>query len=202
MVGIGRICWLDHKEMATKSQQAFSWSRLILRQYLRNPPQSPNPYFSRKLSTFNFFPRNPSSKCYFFLPRASYSTDSYGWSPEDERQWQKETEELLRSGPDGQDDEDEDYMGVGPLIEKLEKANLKEDLDWDALEEEPTDSDSEDEDDERFSPEAQNKSFNLFQRKFKRHEELLHNLTDAGNFPWVLLMPCFHMPKYNFVLWY
>lgn len=75
-------------------------------------------------------------------------------------------------------EDEEDYMGVGPLIEKLEKEKLKITADLN-LYEEPTDSDS-DEDDERFSRDAVNKRFQLFEKKFKRHEELLHGFADAG----------------------
>lgn len=46
--------------------------------------------------------------------------------------------------------------------------------------EEPTDSDS-DADDERFSPDAVKKRVEVFEKKFKRHEELLNNFVEAGN---------------------
>ncbi|KAM2031305.1 hypothetical protein COP2_043534 [Malus domestica] len=68
-------------------------------------------------------------------------------------------------------------MGVMPLIEKLEQEKLKDIGDLN-LYEEPTDSDS-DEDDERFTPDAVKKRFDEFQRKFTRHEELLNNFIEA-----------------------
>nr|CAD1835970.1 unnamed protein product [Ananas comosus var. bracteatus] len=69
-------------------------------------------------------------------------------------------------------------MGVGPLIEKLEKKRAREadsafDMFW-----EPTDSDS-DEDDERFSPDEIKKRLDEFDRKCKRHSELLKNFAEA-----------------------
>ncbi|KAL6002128.1 hypothetical protein ACLOJK_037576 [Asimina triloba] len=77
------------------------------------------------------------------------------------------------------DEDDEDYMGVGPLIEKLEKKKIKDaEVDYDYGFEEPTDSDSE-EDDERFSEEAIQKQSDEFDRKFKKHEELLKNFVDS-----------------------
>uniref|UniRef100_A0A5B7C1C9 S5 DRBM domain-containing protein n=1 Tax=Davidia involucrata TaxID=16924 RepID=A0A5B7C1C9_DAVIN len=97
-----------------------------------------------------------------------------------EREKQKEREERKRAGLDAADidaEDEEDYMGVGPLIEKLEKEKLKDtggDLN---SYEEPTDSESED--DERFTPEAIQKRTDEFEKKFKRHEELLKNFAEA-----------------------
>lgn len=98
-----------------------------------------------------------------------------------EREKEREREARKRQGLDTKDidqEDEEDYMGVGPLIEKLEKERLKDTGDLN-LYEEPTDSDS-DEDDERFSRDAVNKKFQVFQKKFKRHKELLQNFTEAG----------------------
>ena len=74
-------------------------------------------------------------------------------------------------------EEEEDYIGVGPLIEKLEKKKVK-DLDnidqfW-----EPTDSESDD--DERFTPDEVKKRADEFEKKCKRHAELLKNFAEAG----------------------
>ncbi|CAN4126668.1 unnamed protein product [Withania somnifera] len=91
----------------------------------------------------------------------------------------KEREERIKKGLDTADidaEEHEDFMGVGPLIEKLEKKKLKEEKF--SFFDEPTDSDSED-DDERWTPDAINKRWDVFEKKFKRHEELLKNFTDA-----------------------
>ena len=98
-----------------------------------------------------------------------------------EKEKQREREQRRRAGLDTKDidDEDrEDYMGVGPLIEKLEKEKLKDTGNLNAYEE-PSDSDS-DEEDERFSSESLKKRFDEFERKFKRHEELLKNFTETG----------------------
>ncbi|XP_052195964.1 uncharacterized protein LOC127803613 [Diospyros lotus] len=97
-----------------------------------------------------------------------------------EREKQKEREERRRAGLDVaviDAEDEEDYMGVGPLIEKLEKQNLKDSGHDLNMYEEATDSDSED--DERFSPDAIQKGAELFEKKFKRHEELLKNFTEA-----------------------
>ncbi|KAK7311800.1 hypothetical protein RJT34_10165 [Clitoria ternatea] len=64
-------------------------------------------------------------------------------------------------------------MGVGPLIAKLEKERLKESPELNRYEE-PTDSESEDEDREDIQ-----KRFQDFERKFERHQDLLKNFTDA-----------------------
>ncbi|PRQ44762.1 putative ribosomal protein S5 [Rosa chinensis] len=69
-------------------------------------------------------------------------------------------------------------MRVTPLIEKLEKEKLETTGDLNSYEE-PTDSDSDD-DDERVSPDAIKKRVDEFQRKFTRHEELLKNFTQAA----------------------
>lgn len=116
-----------------------------------------------------------------------------------EREKQREREQRKRAGLDTKDidrEDEEDYMGVMPLIEKLEKEKLKDTGDLN-LYEEPTDSDS-DEDDERFTPDAVKKRFDEFQRKFTRHEELLNNFTEAGNLPISLL---FQLCAF-FFLWY
>lgn len=94
----------------------------------------------------------------------------------------REIEQRKRAGLDVkeiEDENEEDYMGVGPLIEKLEKEKLKDTTELNR-DEEPTDSDS-DEDDERFSPDAVKKRVEVFEKKFKRHEELLNNFVEAGN---------------------
>lgn len=70
-------------------------------------------------------------------------------------------------------------MGVGPLIEKLEKERLKPVVGDLHLREEPSDSDS-DEDDERFGRETLTKGYEVFQKKHERHEELLRHFVDSG----------------------
>lgn len=93
---------------------------------------------------------------------------------------QREREQRLRAGLDTKDldeEDDEDFMGIAPLIEKLEMKKSKVD-DRDLMRyEEPTDSESDD--DERFTPDAINKRAQVFDRKFKRHKELLKNFVEA-----------------------
>ncbi|KAL6586856.1 hypothetical protein OROMI_001844 [Orobanche minor] len=92
----------------------------------------------------------------------------------------REREERINAGLDVHDldrEEEKDYMGVGPLIEKLEKEKLKGDPPDLNRYEEPTDSDSDD--DERFSRDALDKQCDQFEKKFKKHEDLLDKFTKA-----------------------
>ncbi|XP_022148602.1 uncharacterized protein LOC111017222 [Momordica charantia] len=169
--------------MVNKSQ-AFSWSRLILSQVVQNPTKTPL-HITRNISNLRRFPFEEIPK-FSFSGAARYSTASarvvQDLLAEVEKEKQREREQRRRAGLDTKDidDEDqEDYMGVGPLIEKLEKEKLKDTGDLNAYEE-PTDSDS-DEDDERFSPESVKERFDKFERKFKRHEELLKHFTESEN---------------------
>lgn len=75
-------------------------------------------------------------------------------------------------------EEFEDFMGVGPLIDKLEKEKVKDEAKLN-LYEEPSDSDSEGED-ERFTPEAERKLMEVFVKKFERHTDLIENFTSSG----------------------
>lgn len=94
-----------------------------------------------------------------------------------EREKQREREEKRKAGIEvDEEEEEEDYMGVGRLIEKLENKKVK-DLDnidqfW-----EPTDSESDD--DERFSPDEVKKRADEFEKKSKRHAELLKSFAEA-----------------------
>ncbi|KAI3728029.1 hypothetical protein L6452_16655 [Arctium lappa] len=101
-----------------------------------------------------------------------------------EREKQREREqrkkaELGTADIDAEDDED--YMGVGRLIEKLEKENLKHvDPRILNMREEPTDSESE-EDDHRFTYEAIQQRQEILEKKLNRHEELLKNFNQSDN---------------------
>eukprot|EP00262_Sarcandra_glabra_P013379 TRINITY_DN3693_c0_g4_i1.p1 TRINITY_DN3693_c0_g4~~TRINITY_DN3693_c0_g4_i1.p1 ORF type:complete len:514 (+),score=125.08 TRINITY_DN3693_c0_g4_i1:131-1672(+) len=123
-----------------------------------------------------------------------------------EREKQREREQKKRAGEEiGDDNEDEeDYMGVGKLIEKLEKENAKDTGDLNMYEE-PTDSESDD-DDERFSQEAMQKRADEFERKFKRHEELLKNFTEADTlddaFQWMHRIDKFEQKHFRLSLEY
>lgn len=96
-----------------------------------------------------------------------------------EKDKQREREERLRQGLDCKDidDEDqEDYLGIEPFLEKLKKQNLKDDGELNRREE-SSDSDSEldevDWDEER-------KKEDIFNKKFQRHKELLQTLSKSG----------------------
>ena len=102
-----------------------------------------------------------------------------------EREKQREREQRKKAGLGTADidaEDDEDYMGVVPLIETLEKENAKYvDPAILNMREEPTDSES-DEDDHRFTYEAIEKRQEILQKKYKRHDELLKNFTKSGMF--------------------
>ncbi|XP_078427672.1 ribosomal protein S5 family protein [Wolffia australiana] len=95
-----------------------------------------------------------------------------------EREKQRERDVKRRAGNAvDEEEEEEDFMGVGPLIEKWEKRVAKdpgEDPSWEI----PTDSDSED--DERFSPQEVKRRFEEFEKKHSRHKELLHKFAEAA----------------------
>ncbi|XP_022744525.1 uncharacterized protein LOC111295335 [Durio zibethinus] len=139
--------------------------------------------FSRKISTFSHFPTNQAPKSSLSSKKCHFSTAISSRVVEDllaelEREKQRERDDRKRRGLDTKDIDEadqEDYMGVMPLIEKLEKEKLKDTPDLD-LYEEPTDSDS-DEDDETV--EAGEKRLEDFQKKYKRHEELLKHFANA-----------------------
>ncbi|KAK6156443.1 hypothetical protein DH2020_010691 [Rehmannia glutinosa] len=98
-----------------------------------------------------------------------------------QRERMRERGRGIKAGLDVADldaEDEEDYMGVGPLIEKLEKEKMKGDPPNLNRYEEPTDSESDD--DERSSQDAMNKQFDQFEKKFKKHEELLDKFTKAG----------------------
>ncbi|XP_051120141.1 uncharacterized protein LOC127243938 [Andrographis paniculata] len=96
------------------------------------------------------------------------------------RERAREREERIKAGLSTEDldaEEEEDYMGVGPLIEKLEREKAKgEPRDLHRYEE-PTDSESDD--DERNSPAEVNKRMEQFEKKFDKFEQLLDNFANA-----------------------
>ncbi|XP_077227685.1 ribosomal protein S5 family protein [Tasmannia lanceolata] len=174
--------------MSTLTKTKTTWTRFLLTLNPKKPINNPI-IFSRTISNSPpFFPQFH----YIQKPNSNFQTsfrfDRFFSSArtiqellaEVEMEKQREREQRKRAGEDvGEDNEDEeDYMGVGKLIEKLEKEKEKEkdtgDLD---SREEPTDSESED--DERFSPDELKKRRDEFEKKFKRHEELLNNFTEA-----------------------
>ncbi|XWS58680.1 hypothetical protein CRYUN_Cryun08bG0055600 [Craigia yunnanensis] len=148
-------------------------------------PTKPHFSFSRKISIFSHFPTNQTPKSSFSSKKCHFSTAFSSRAAEDllaevEREKQRERDDRKRKGLDTKDideEDQEDYMGVMPLIEKLKKEKLKDNPDLDRYEE-PTDSDSE-EDDEWFPAEAKEKRVEELQKKLKRHEELLKNFAMA-----------------------
>ncbi|KAM0825162.1 hypothetical protein ACQ4PT_069740 [Festuca glaucescens] len=99
-----------------------------------------------------------------------------------ERERKRDQEERKKKGEEVDEEAEaaEDFLGVKPLIEKLERRKAKEaripdDAFW-----EPTDSDS-DEDDERFSADSVRRRADEFDRKCKRQSELLRSFAEAEN---------------------
>lgn len=83
----------------------------------------------------------------------------------------KEKEERIKQGLDTAD-----LDARAAELDKREENLKKESA---AAYEEPTDSDSDDED-ERWGADALRKRWAVFEKKFERHEQLLKNFTNAG----------------------
>ncbi|KAI3858258.1 hypothetical protein MKX03_001059 [Papaver bracteatum] len=168
---------------ASISKSRGTWSRILLKSpSLKNPSTHKN--LCRKIS-------NSSPQIHHFqIPKSNISLSHYRFSSsfapssdrviqklleeaEAEAAKQKEKDEKRKAGLlDDNDDveEEEDYMSVGPMIEKLEKQNAKEKGPL-GQHEEPTDSESEV--DERWEPDAVQKRSDEFEKKCNRHAELL-----------------------------
>ncbi|OMO88811.1 Ribosomal protein S5 [Corchorus capsularis] len=149
---------------------------------LPNDTLKPHSSFSRKISTFSRFPTNRTPKSSLCSKKAHFCTevmsDFEELLDEVESEKKRERDDRQRKGLDTKDideEDEEDYLGIMPLIQKLEKMASKEPEDLP----EPTDSDSSDEDEEMFSAEADEKRIEVFEKKFKRHEELLDEFTEA-----------------------
>ncbi|GAB4830376.1 hypothetical protein Ancab_020013 [Ancistrocladus abbreviatus] len=160
--------------------KATTWlSRLLLNQ-IPKPFKPLFPYPFRQIPNFHF--HSPPFTCnqtrrFSLSPAASSRTiQELLAEVENEKKREREAKRGAGINVDDEEEEEEDYMGIGPLIEKLEKEKLKNTGDPNMYEE-PTDSDSDD--DERFGPEEVKKRRGLFEKKFKRHEELLKNFTEA-----------------------
>ncbi|XP_071922174.1 uncharacterized protein [Coffea arabica] len=149
------------------------WSRLILN-HLRHIT-GPGP---------RLLPARPSSPTIIRLFSTASELEGtlkaiQGILFEVERDKQRERDERKRKGLDTADidaEDEEDFMGVGPLIEKLEKENLRGEAE---MYEEMTESDSDDDDDDRWSMEEVEEQCYDFEEKFERHEQLLKGFTDA-----------------------
>ncbi|XP_073004404.1 uncharacterized protein [Typha latifolia] len=157
------------------------WTRLLSRRptFLQTPSRITPPLLPTTLE----FSLHDS---FGFISSRRFSASAAGISgdrvvqellAEVERERQREREEKKKAGIDvEEEEEEEDYMGVGPLIEKLEKRKAKEienvEQFW-----EPTDSESDD--DERYSPDEVKRRLDEFEKKCKRHGELLKNFAEA-----------------------
>jgi len=96
-----------------------------------------------------------------------------------EKEKQREREERQRQGLDYKDidaEDEEDYLGIEPFIEKLKKQNLKDDGELNRREE-SSDSDSEY---DEIDLDEERKKEDIFNKKFQRHKELLQTLTKSG----------------------
>lgn len=170
--------------------RASSWPRLLLR---RNHLHNPRSYFSRQIYTIDAsaFPRRISVNQTPWIASQTHRFSARTMSPaeadrvvrdllsEVEKEKQREREERQRQGLDFKDiddEDDEDYLGIQPFIERLTKQKLKDDGELNRREE-SSDSDSEldevDWDEER-------KKEDIFNKKFQRHKELLQTLTKSG----------------------
>ncbi|XP_010044836.2 uncharacterized protein LOC104433693 [Eucalyptus grandis] len=165
-------------------QVAISWSSLIFKPGLakRSIHTIPFLYSDTCYSSSRKLPFRHLPRCHFFTSPEAASRAVHELLAEVEKEKQREREARRRAGLDTKDidaEDEEDYMGVGPLIQKLEKEKLKADASADLdMFEEPTDSESDD-DDERSSPNNLKKRFEQFEKKFKRHEELLKNFVES-----------------------
>ncbi|CAN6236803.1 unnamed protein product, partial [Urochloa humidicola] len=176
---------------AARSRAAAAWARLL----------SLRPYY---LAESTALPRHQHLGSRIAPPRRhlAFSASAGGADPEIQRE--RAVNELLaelerdlqrdrqeRRAADGAKEEEpaeeeeekeegkEAYLRVKPLIEKLERkdaAAAADEGNW-----EPTDSDS-DEDDERYTPDAIRRRVDEFERKCKRHGELLQSFAEAETF--------------------
>ncbi|KAI3459104.1 hypothetical protein Pfo_015767 [Paulownia fortunei] len=135
----------------------------------------PNPLFTSQI-TRNYSAKFPDLRGRVAAADRALQDITY----QAQRERMREREERLKAGLDVADldmEDEEDYMGVGPLIDKLDKEKMKGDPPDLNRYEEATDSESDD--DERFSEDAVNKQIDQFEKKFKKHEELLDKFTKA-----------------------
>ncbi|OEL20563.1 hypothetical protein BAE44_0018423 [Dichanthelium oligosanthes] len=169
---------------AARSRAAAAWARLLS---LRPHP----------ITTSTSIPRHHHLGSRIMPPRrhlAFSASAGDDWSQiqseravhellaEVERERQRERQDRpSKDGEQEEEPEEEDYMGVKPLIEKLERRKAKETADVDEGYWEPTDSDS-DEEDERYTPDAIKRRVDEFERKCKRHGELLQSFAEAETF--------------------
>ncbi|XP_057801628.1 uncharacterized protein LOC131016866 [Salvia miltiorrhiza] len=152
---------------------------LLLRRTLcttpRYSPPPPSPIFATQITrnySSNFSDLSPNAR----LAAANRAFDEIEAAAASERR--REREAKIRAGIAVDDEEEEeDYLGVGPLIEKYERQNAKDKPSELNRHEEPTDSDSEPEDEE-----AINMRSDMFQKKFDQFEKFLDKFSKAETF--------------------
>ncbi|XP_062217892.1 uncharacterized protein LOC133918170 [Phragmites australis] len=170
----------DAAMAAARSRAAAAWARLISLRPHHHAGSSPLPHH-HLLGSRIMPPRR----------HLAFSASAGGARSHQQIQSERVVHELLaelererqrdrrKEGKEQEDDgEEEDYLGVKPLIEKLERRKAKEAAAADEGFWEPTDSDS-DEDDERYTPDAIKRRVDEFERKCKRHSELLSSFAEA-----------------------
>ncbi|TVU33716.1 hypothetical protein EJB05_25549 [Eragrostis curvula] len=165
---------------AARSRAAAAWARLIsLRPHASAPLPHHHPHLASRIMPPRrhlAFSAGGADRSYQQIPNERVV---YELLAQLERERQRDREDRRKQGKEEEEEEEEeDYMGVKPLIEKLERRKAKESAAGDEGFLEPTDSDS-DEDDERYTPDAIKKRVDEFDRKCKRHAELLDSFLEA-----------------------
>ncbi|KNA22083.1 hypothetical protein SOVF_037280 [Spinacia oleracea] len=174
------------------SKPPLSWlSRLISSKALTLKPHHQTRHFSllRPISAIPIIkpPHQTRHFCDFLSDDAMEKT-LQNLKKEAEIEKHREREEKRKAGifvDEAIEEEEEDWMGVNPLIERLEKEDAKtygmhDKMKWDPSFEEATDSDSEDDawEDPEFQEET--RKFNLMvERKFKRYQGLLNGFAKS-----------------------
>ncbi|KAL9239666.1 hypothetical protein vseg_013968 [Gypsophila vaccaria] len=188
-----------------KSKQSISWiSNLILgkTKTLKNPkPPNFNPnrfiHNHQNPSKFNYIAPKPTNYftqkrqfCGFTEEEEDRALQELSAAIEREEKIEREAKRkagIEEAADEGEEEEEEDYMGVGPLIAKIEAELAKpysmldklSDLDF---MEEPTDSDSEDDEDEDpVYLEEERRQSDLFDRLCKRHQEFMSSFSASRN---------------------
>lgn len=160
----------------------FAWSRLILKQFRQLSGLRSGYDFAGTHSFFisagvrTIMPRFLNVSAQNLPSRLQSERDIRELLGELEMEKKAARQQRKNLGLDTGDidaEEFEDFMGVGPLIDKLEKEKVKDEANLNMYEER-TDSDSES-DDERFTPEAERKLMEVFVKKFERHTDLIEN---------------------------
>ncbi|KAL1552175.1 hypothetical protein AAHA92_13005 [Salvia divinorum] len=135
-------------------------------------PPPPSSIFATQIT------RNYSSNFLDLSPTARLAAAERAFDEIEEQAARERREANTKAGVAVAADEDEeDYLGVGPLIERLEKRNAKDKVSELNQHEEATDSDSEPEDEEAINMRSE-----MFEKKFNQFEKFLDNFSKAENF--------------------